>query len=90
MSVDEGCSSFSVLGQFVCVYLMMCDDIFILTGHNKVLECKWDSVMLVFVIQHFFKEYAHKCSIYFPYLTNCYKNCNGGFKIKKMISFKIN
>ena len=44
MSVDEGCSSFSVLGQFVCVYLMMCDGIFILTGDNKVLECKWDSV----------------------------------------------
>ena len=45
MSVEEGCSSFSVLGQFVCVYLMMCDGIFILTGHKKVLECKWDSVL---------------------------------------------
>ena len=45
MSVDEGCSSVSVLGQFVGVYLMMCNMILILTGHNKVLECIWDSVM---------------------------------------------
>ena len=54
MSVDEGCSSFSVLGQFVCVYLMMCDGIFILTGDNKVLECKWDSV--VFMLRSRSKE----------------------------------
>ena len=45
--VDEGCSLFSVLSQFVCVNLMMCDGIFILTGHFKILECEWDSVMLV-------------------------------------------
>ena len=36
---------FSVLSQFVCVNFMMCDGIFILTGHFKILECEWDSVM---------------------------------------------
>ena len=53
MSVDEGCSSFSVLGLFVGVYLMMCNMILILTGHNKVLECIWNSVVFTLFICSF-------------------------------------
>ena len=43
--VSEGCRSSTVLHQFFCVYLMMCDRFYILTDHNLALECIWDSVI---------------------------------------------
>ena len=45
VGVSDGCSSFPVLRQFICVCFMMCDCFFIFIVNYAALECKWDSVM---------------------------------------------
>ena len=44
VDVSDGCSPFSGLQQFLCVYLMRCDGFSILTVNYTAHECKWDNV----------------------------------------------
>ena len=58
ISVGDGCSSFPIPSQFVCIFFIMCYSFFMYLSHDKDFECGWLSVIHI-VIASFMNSRYH-------------------------------